>query len=171
MNKAIFLDRDGVINYDSPDYIKSPEEFHFIPGSIEAIVKLNQAGYQIGIATNQSGLSRGYYDLATLNAIHEKMCHAIESAGGKIHHIEFCPHLPNQNCECRKPKPEMLMRLAQKCEVNLSDVYFVGDKITDMEAAVTSGAKPILIAAENAKNNKSSFNTYVNLKKFVDAII
>jgi D-glycero-D-manno-heptose 1,7-bisphosphate phosphatase len=166
MNKAIFLDRDGVINYDSPHYIKSPDEFHFIPGSIEAIVKLTQAGYLVGIATNQSGLSRGLYDRATLDAIHQRMCHAIEKNGGKIHHIEFCPHLPDTGCECRKPKPGMLINLAKKLGVNLSSVYFVGDKLTDVDAARAAGAKPIFILPSSEKSQED-VPTYGSLQDFV----
>lgn len=168
MTKAIFLDRDGVINYDSVDYIKSPDEFIFIPGSLEAIVKLNKAGYLVGIATNQSGLSRGYYDRVTLDAIHEKMCKAIEKAGGQIHHIEFCPHMPDIGCECRKPKPGMLIKLSKKLDVKLSDVYFVGDKITDIEAARAAGAKPIFISTEKIEKQDEDVLTYASLAEFVD---
>lgn len=171
MNKAVFLDRDGVINYDSPYYIKSPDEFIFIPGSIEAIVKLNQAGYKVGIATNQSGLSRGLYDRATLDAIHQKMCKAIEENGGKIHHIEFCPHLPDAGCECRKPKPGMLISLAKKLEVSLSEVYFVGDKQTDVEAARAAGARPIFIATSMEQNKTEDVQIYSSLSKFADFLI
>ena len=166
MNKAIFLDRDGVINYDSPYYIKSPDEFNFIPGSIDAIVKLNQAGYLVGIATNQSGLSRGLYDIATLDAIHQKMCNTIEENGGKIHHIQFCPHMPDTGCECRKPKPGMLINLAKKLDVQLSEVYFVGDKLTDVDAARAAGAKPIFIFPSSEKSQEL-VPTYTSLQDFV----
>src|SRR3990167_3048175 len=104
----IILDRDGVINFDSPDYIKSPDELIPIPGSIEAIVKLTQAGFPIVVATNQSGVNRGLFSLKVLNDIHQKMISHIVNAGGKIDGIYFCPHTPAENCDCRKPKPGML---------------------------------------------------------------
>jgi D-glycero-D-manno-heptose 1,7-bisphosphate phosphatase len=175
MKKVILLDRDGVINYDSPYYIKSPEEFHFIPGSIEVISKLTKAGYEIGVATNQSGLSRGYYDLDTLEKIHQKMCTEIEKQGGKIKFIEFCPHMPDAGCACRKPQPGMLINLAQKFEVDIGQVYFVGDKMTDVQAAIAAGAKPVFISSQglydleniSCKNLKLSST----LKDFVNTIV
>ncbi len=145
MDKVVLLDRDGVINHDSPNYIKSPDEFHFIPGSLEAIQRLTQAGYKIGVATNQSALSRGYFDLDTLNKIHQKMEMNIEIQGGKIDCIEYCPHLPEQGCNCRKPKPGMLFKLADKMKFNLKDAYFVGDKPSDVEAALAAKVTPIYL--------------------------
>jgi D-glycero-D-manno-heptose 1,7-bisphosphate phosphatase len=142
----ILLDRDGIINQDSSNYIKSVEEFIFLPGSIDALVQLTQAGYRIGIATNQSGIARGFYDELTLAAIHDHMLTQVRAAGGDIEAIEYCPHHPEQACFCRKPNPGMLLALAKRMNCELTDVPFVGDKISDLQAAKTVGAKPILIA-------------------------
>lgn len=146
MNSVVLLDRDGVINQDSYSYIKSVEEFKFLPGSIEAIVRLSQLGYQIGIATNQSGVSRGFYDLATLHAIHEKLLMEVRRAGGTINAIEYCIHMPDAGCFCRKPQPGMLLKLANRFQcASLTGVPFIGDRISDIEAAKKAGATPILV--------------------------
>src|SRR3989344_4486862 len=108
----VILDRDGVVNYESPTYIKSPEEWRALPGSLEAIATLNAAGHKVVVATNQSGIGRGYYSLATLEAIHQKMKEELARAGGCIEGIYFCPHIPEENCECRKPKPGLLLQIA-----------------------------------------------------------
>lgn len=145
MNKIVILDRDGVINQDSFNYIKSVDEFIFLPGSVDAIVALTEAGYRIGIATNQSGVSRGYYDEQTLAAIHEKLLSEVRKAGGEIEAIEYCIHLPEQNCFCRKPKPGLLVALGHKLNSNLEKVPFIGDRVSDIQAAEALGAQPILI--------------------------
>lgn len=147
MTKIVLLDRDGVINHDSFDYIKSVDEFHFIPGSAQAIARLTQEGYRIGIATNQSGIARGLYDEATLAAIHHHMLTHLRSVGGDIAAIVYCPHLPEEKCACRKPKPGMLRTLSTLLSCELNAVPFVGDKETDVQAAEAVGAKPILIAS------------------------
>lgn len=145
MNKIIILDRDGVINQDSFNYIKSVDEFIFLPGSVDAIVALSKAGYRIGVATNQSGVSRGYYDEQTLAAIHEKLLSVVRKAGGEIEAIKYCIHLPEQNCFCRKPNPGLLYALAHKFNSTLEKVPFIGDRISDIKAAESIGAQPILI--------------------------
>lgn len=145
MNQFIFLDRDGVINQDSLHYIKSVQEFVPIPGSIDAIARLSAAGYKIGIATNQSGVSRGHYTEVELKAIHNKLLHLVESAGGEIAAIEYCIHLPDAGCPCRKPQPGMLYALADRLNCSLSEVSFVGDRISDIRAAEAAGAKPVMI--------------------------
>ncbi|HKI75221.1 MAG TPA: HAD-IIIA family hydrolase, partial [Pseudomonadales bacterium] len=109
--KLVILDRDGVINFDSPDYIKSPEEWTPIPGSIEAIARLNQHGYRIFVATNQAGIARGKLTLSDLHAIHQKLLDAVTAAGGAIAGIEYCPHHPDDHCDCRKPAPGMLLAI------------------------------------------------------------
>lgn len=146
-NKWILLDRDGVINKDSPDYIKSEDEFEFLPGALEAIEKLTHADYSIVIITNQSGVGRGLYSQNTLNNIHKKMFSEIEDSGGMIIDIFFCPHHPDDNCECRKPKPGMLLDFAKKYQVDLNKntVYFIGDTQRDVEAAVAANCTPIFI--------------------------
>lgn len=148
MKKVILLDRDGVINRDSFEYIKSPDELIFIPGSIDAIVRLTKAGYQIAVATNQSGIGRGFYDEDMLAKIHQKIIDNVEAAGGKIALIVHCPHCPNDECLCRKPNPGMLQQIAKKLHITLNGVTFIGDRFSDMQAANVVGAKPILIKSQ-----------------------
>lgn len=144
--KLIILDRDGVINHDSLEYIKSPDEWKPIPGSLEAIARLTKLDYTIAVATNQSGIARGLYDEATLGAIHEKMHRYVNQHGGAIDKIWYCPHMPDSGCYCRKPAPGMLESIKKHYALdNLNDVYFIGDRITDIEVAKTVGAKPLLI--------------------------
>lgn len=145
MTKLIILDRDGVINQDSLHYIKSVNEFILLPGSLEAIAKLTEAGYKIAIATNQSGVSRGYYDEKELDAIHQSLIQAVEKAGGSIDHIEYCTHLPEQNCLCRKPKPGMLLSISKHFHLPLTNVPFIGDRVSDVEAALAVGALPLVV--------------------------
>ncbi|MCS5709805.1 D-glycero-beta-D-manno-heptose 1,7-bisphosphate 7-phosphatase [Candidatus Berkiella aquae] len=147
--KLIILDRDGVINEDSPDYIKSVDEWHPIPGSLEAIALLNQFGYTVAVATNQSGLARGFYDETTLNAIHDKMRLSAKTVGGHIDSIFYCPHGPNDHCDCRKPKPGLLQQIAAHYQISLTTVPYVGDSYRDLDAANRAGAVPILVLTGN----------------------
>lgn len=132
--KVVVLDRDGVINHDSDAYIKSSEEWIPIAGSLNAIAKLNHH-YKIAIATNQSGIGRGFYDETILAAMHQKMSSLLAEKSGHIDHIEFCPHHPDDGCDCRKPKPLMLERIAQKFDCDPSEIVFVGDSLSDYESA------------------------------------
>jgi len=145
--KAILLDRDGVINFDSPDYILAPEQWHPIPGSLEAIARLHKAGILVGIVSNQSGLGRGMMNQQIFNEIHAKMMLGIEQAGGFISHVAYCPHGPDEQCACRKPKPGMVMDSLAAME--LSDkperVLLIGDSIRDVEAAFAAGVPAILV--------------------------
>lgn len=143
--KLIILDRDGVINKDSDDYIKNVDEFIPLPGSLEAIARLNQAGYRVAVATNQSGIARGYYDLETLNAMHDKLRRLLNNLGGSIEMIAFCPHGPDDNCTCRKPKPGMYIEIANRMEFYLKDVPVIGDSLRDLQAARAVEALPILV--------------------------
>jgi D-glycero-D-manno-heptose 1,7-bisphosphate phosphatase len=143
--KLIILDRDGVINYDSDQFIKSPEEWKPIPGSLEAIARLNQAGYRVAVATNQSGIGRGLFDMPTLNAIHDKMHKSLAQVGGRVDAIFFCPHTNDTNCECRKPKSGMIEEVAIRFGVSLKGVPAVGDSLRDLEAAGRLGAQPYLV--------------------------
>lgn len=145
MNKIILLDRDGVINQDSLHYIKSVDEFIFLPGSIEAISRLTRAGYRIGVATNQSGVSRGFYDELELAAIHNKLLGEVRAAGGEIEAIEYCIHMPDAGCSCRKPQPGMLHALARRLNTSLENVPFIGDRVSDIEAAEAAGASPMIV--------------------------
>lgn len=142
----IILDRDGVINEDSDEYIKSAEEWLPIPGSLEAIAQFNYAGYEVAIATNQSGIGRGYYDLEALHDMHKKMAVLLEAIGGSVDAIFYCPHVPSARCSCRKPRPDMLLEIARRFKVeSLSGVYFVGDTYNDIETARAAGAVPVLV--------------------------
>jgi D-glycero-D-manno-heptose 1,7-bisphosphate phosphatase len=143
--KLILLDRDGVINHDSDAYIKSPDEWIPIPGSLEAIARLTQAGYRIAVLTNQSGVGRGYYSLATLAAMHEKMHQALLAVGGKIDAIFFCPHTPEAGCHCRKPGTGLFEQAAQHFQVDLQGVPMIGDSLRDIQAAEAMGCKAIRI--------------------------
>lgn len=145
--KLIILDRDGVINKESRDYIKKPEEWLPIPGSLEAIARLAHANYTIVIATNQSGVGRGYYNLAMLEQIHNKMRTEIAKLGGKIDKIYFCPHTPDANCNCRKPKLGLFEQIAHDYAVELNKLQppFVGDSLRDVQVALATGCKFFLV--------------------------
>jgi D-glycero-D-manno-heptose 1,7-bisphosphate phosphatase len=143
--KLVILDRDGVINFDSDQYIKSPEEWRPIPGSLDAIARLTQWGWRVVVATNQSGVGRGLFEMDTLNAIHDKMIRAAAHAGGRIDAIFFCPHTNADKCACRKPKPGMLHEIAQRYNVDLAGVPAIGDSLRDLQAALAVGAQPILV--------------------------
>ena len=152
--KLVILDRDGVINHDSAAYIKSPEEWKPIAGSLEAIALLSQAGYRVLVATNQSGVGRGLFEMATLNAIHDKMHRALGLAGGRIDGIFYCPHAHDAGCNCRKPKPGLLEEIAHRFGVSLEGVPFIGDSLRDLQAAVAVGAQPILVLTGKGKKTR-----------------
>ena len=144
--KLVILDRDGVINYDSSDYIKTPDEWKPIPGSLEAIGRLKRAGYRVAIATNQSGLARGYFDQYTLANIHQKLQQMLmDCSDTQIDLIAWCPHGPDDGCSCRKPAPGLLNQIAEECKVNLKGVWFIGDSLKDLQAAAAVGARPVLV--------------------------
>jgi len=143
--KIIVLDRDGVINHDSDAYIKSTEEWKPIDGSLEAISRLNHSGYTVVIASNQSGLARGHFDIEALSAMHKKMDAMLAKVGGRIDAVFYCPHGPNDACDCRKPKPGMLLEIGQRFNVPLKEVIFIGDSVSDLKAASNAHAKAILV--------------------------
>ena len=143
--KLVILDRDGVINEDSDDYIKSVDEWQPISGSIEAIARLSKAGYTTAVATNQSGVGRGYYSLDTLHAMHAKMNALVEEAGGHIACIRFCPHIPDDHCDCRKPKPGLIRQIEEALNCRAEGAWFVGDTAKDMEVAKACGCTPVLV--------------------------
>lgn len=175
--KLIILDRDGVINYDSDEYIKSEDEWKAIPGSLEAIARLTHDGYRILIASNQSGLARKKFDITALNKIHQKMLNHLSQFGGTIDAIFFCPHGPRQGCECRKPKPGLLNEISSRLRIPLDDIPMIGDSLSDIEAARAVNAKPILVRTGNGQklidDNKvpDSVSIYSNLAAAVDALI
>ena len=145
MTKLIILDRDGVINQDSDDYIKSPEEFVPLPGSLDAIARLKQAGWTVAVATNQSGIGRGYYDEATLAAMHDKLARLLRAKGAAVDYIAWCPHTPDDDCDCRKPKTGLYDRIAEHFHVALEGIPVIGDSFRDLQAALAVGARPILV--------------------------
>lgn len=175
--KLIILDRDGVINQDSDAFIKSPDEWIPIPGSLEAIARLNQAGYRVVVATNQSGIARRLFDMATLNAIHQKMHAATLAAGAEIDTVFYCPHMSDENCDCRKPKPGMLHEIAKRFDVSLKGVPTVGDSLRDLQAGFISGCVPYLVmTGKGEKTQKSGglppgTTIHSNLAAVVDSLL
>ncbi|MFA5984085.1 MAG: D-glycero-beta-D-manno-heptose 1,7-bisphosphate 7-phosphatase [Methylococcaceae bacterium] len=141
----VLIDRDGVINHESDAFIKSPDEWLPIAGSLEAIALFNQHGYQVVVITNQSGIGRGLLDNAMLESIHSKMQKQAAEKNGLISRIYFCPHRPDEQCLCRKPKPGLILRFASDTHADLANTYFIGDSLRDIDAALAAGAKPILV--------------------------
>ena len=143
--KLVILDRDGVINIDSDKFIKRPEEWKPIPGSLEGIARLNQTGFHVVIATNQSGIGRGLFDMTMLNAINEKMIDALAQVGGRLDAIFYCPHASDADCACRKPKPGMFEEIGQRFNAPLRGIPSVGDSLRDLQASAAVGAQPMLV--------------------------
>lgn len=143
--KLVILDRDGTINRASDEFVKSPDEWHPLPGSLEAISRLNHAGFHVVLATNQSGLGRGLFDMAALNAVHSHMVKMVAAAGGRIDAIFYCPHAPDEGCTCRKPAPGLLHQIQERYGIDLHGVPYVGDSLRDMQAAHAAGCAPHLV--------------------------
>jgi D-glycero-D-manno-heptose 1,7-bisphosphate phosphatase len=154
--KLVILDRDGVINFDSDSFIKGPAEWRPIPGSLEAIARLNHAGFHVVLATNQSGVGRGLFEVSTLNAIHDKMHRALAHIGGRIDAIFFCPHAQDAGCSCRKPNPGLFDEIARRFNVDLKGVPSVGDSLRDLEAAAAVGAEPILVLTGKGRKTEEA---------------
>ena len=154
--KLIILDRDGVINVDSDQFIKSPEEWKPIPGALEAIARLNQWGWRVVVASNQSGVGRGLFGMDTLNAINDKMVRSLAQVGGRLDAIFFCPHAADSTCDCRKPKPGLLLQIGERFNVDLAGVPVVGDSLRDLQAAVAAGAKPYLVLTGKGEITRAS---------------
>ncbi len=152
----IILDRDGVINHDSDQFVKSPAEWLPIGGSIAAIAALSKAGYTVAVASNQSGLARGLFDRRALRAMHHKLRKLVAAEGGRVDRIVVCPHGPNDGCNCRKPKPGLLLRLARYYGTELTGVPAIGDSLRDLQAALTVGARPILVRTGNGVDTEMS---------------
>lgn len=175
MTKVIILDRDGVINHDSLHYIKTPDEWLAIESSLQAIATLTRAGFTLAVATNQSGIARGLYDEATLGAIHDKMQKQVKQAGGKIDKIWHCPHMPDSGCSWRKPAPGMLLAIAEHYQIAIEQTYFVGDRVTDIEAALAVNAKPVLVESPMTDfedlNRVSGYQRFSSLADFVEQLI
>jgi D-glycero-D-manno-heptose 1,7-bisphosphate phosphatase len=152
--KLVILDRDGVINVDSDEYIKDADEWHPLPGSLDAIAALTRAGWTVAVATNQSGIARGLFDEYALARIHATMVDAVEDAGGHIELIAFCPHGPDDDCDCRKPKPGLLKRIAAELSLSLDGVPVIGDALRDIQAAEAVGAQAILVLTGKGETTK-----------------
>jgi D-glycero-D-manno-heptose 1,7-bisphosphate phosphatase len=173
----VILDRDGVINFDSDDYIKSPDEWRPIPGSLEAIARLHQAGWRVTVASNQSAVGRGLITESDLDAIHRRMEEAAEAAGGRFDGIFYCPHHPDEGCRCRKPLPGLLQAIAAHFDVSLEHVSVIGDSARDIEAATAAGANPALVLTGNGERTRaelpadSTVPCYADLSAAVDALL
>ena len=175
--KLVVLDRDGVINVDSVHFIKNTNEWVPIPGSLEAIALLNQSGYRVAIATNQSGISRGLFDMVTLNAIHDKMYRALNTLGGRIDAIFYCPHSADDHCDCRKPKPGMMEEIGRRFGMDMKGVPVVGDALRDLQAGAALGMQPMLVRTGKGEETLAAGNlpegtrVFANLAEAVQHII
>lgn len=154
--RLLILDRDGVINEDSPDYVRSVEQWRALPGSIEAIAALSRADFEVVVASNQSGLARGYFSLEDLEAMHEKMCGLVEAAGGRIGGVFYCPHHPDEGCGCRKPRTGLLEAIAREYGVSVAGSFFVGDSTKDVDCALAAGAIPLLVLTGNGRATQAA---------------
>lgn len=171
--KTAIIDRDGVINYDSSAYIKSPDEWKAIPGSLEAIARLNHAGWRVVIATNQSGLARGFFTMDTLNAIHDKMRQQLAAVGGQVNTIFICPHGPDDHCTCRKPLPGLFIDIGKRYDLTLNQCFSVGDSLRDLQAAHAVGCHTALVLTGNGLKTQqqtlpSGTRVYNDLAAVVD---
>ncbi len=177
LSRHIILDRDGVINADSDDFIKSPDEWQPLEGSLEAIARLNQAGFTIGVATNQSGIGRGLFDLPTLNAMHQKMHQMLAKLGAHVDMIAFCPHLPDDGCDCRKPQPGLYQALAERWNISLDGIPVIGDSLRDLEAAREVNASPMLVRTGKGSRTEALLEdghdipVFDNLARAVDYLL
>ncbi len=175
--RLVILDRDGVINKDSEDFITSPEEWKPIPGSVAAIARLYRAGYKVVVATNQSGIGRGLLDMDTLGRIHARMLDSVRKRGGDIDAIFFCPHKPEDVCVCRKPEPGLLNEIADRFKMNLNGVYVVGDSERDIVAARRAMALPALVRTGNGRKTLKESGelngvpVFDDLQAFVTALL
>ncbi|MGH8503978.1 MAG: D-glycero-beta-D-manno-heptose 1,7-bisphosphate 7-phosphatase [Gammaproteobacteria bacterium] len=166
--RVLILDRDGVINYDSPAYIKSPEEWRAIPGSLEAIARFNRAGFRVMIASNQSGLARGMLDARALDAIHAKLGAELASLGGRVEAILYCPHAPDDACDCRKPKPGLFQQIARLPDVKLATALAVGDSLRDLQAAASAGVEAVLVRTGNGEKTLKAGGVPAEVRVFDD---
>lgn len=178
--KLVILDRDGTINEDSDDYVKTPEEWAPLPGTLEAIARLNHAGWHVVIASNQSGLGRGLFDVSTLNAMHAKMHKLLAAAGGRVDAVFYCPHAPDEGCRCRKPEPGLFEQIGERYGLDLHGVPAVGDSARDVLAAVAAGCEPHLVltgkgAAYSGRSLPDNFpletRVHADLGAFADFVI
>jgi D-glycero-D-manno-heptose 1,7-bisphosphate phosphatase len=178
--KLVILDRDGTINVDSDEFIKTPDEWQPLPGALEAIARLNHAGWHVAVASNQSGLGRGLFDVASLNAIHAKMHKMLSAIGGRIDAVFYCPHAPDEGCQCRKPLPGLFEQIGERFGVDLRSVPVVGDTPRDLEAGVAVGCQPHLVLTGKAAGLRGQplpdtypplTRTHLDLSAFADWLV
>lgn len=173
--RLVVLDRDGTINHDSADYIRSTEAWQAIPGSLDAMARLSRAGWTVTIATNQSGLARGYFDRATLDAMHQKLLSQLAALGGHVAHIAVCPHAPDAGCACRKPAPGLLDEIAALVGVPADTAVVIGDSQKDLDMARARGARAVLVRTGNGRATEAALRepteTYDDLAAAVDALL
>lgn len=167
----VLIDRDGVINRDSDQYIKSVAEWQPLPGSLEAIARLTAAGFAVAVVTNQSGVGRGLFSEAALEAIHAAMLEAVAAAGGRIAGIFYCPHRPDAGCDCRKPRPGLLLQAAAVLGCKLAGAPFIGDKWSDVEAARAAGARPILVGAGATAEAAGTVEHFADLAEAAETLV
>lgn len=175
----VILDRDGVINQDSDNYVRSPDEWIPLPGSIEAIARLSQAGLPVTVATNQSGLARGYFDEAALEAMHDKLYELVEAAGGQIDALAFCPHGPDDGCDCRKPAPGLIKALAQAMDMDPAQAIVIGDSLRDLQAGQACGCQLALVRTGKGRKSEAALAdsgldqvaVYNDLREAVEALL
>ncbi|MFW5432285.1 MAG: D-glycero-beta-D-manno-heptose 1,7-bisphosphate 7-phosphatase [Methylophilaceae bacterium] len=160
--KLVILDRDGVINEDYDNFIKNPDEWIPIPGSLEAIALLNKHGFTVAVATNQSGIARGLYSIETLDKIHAKMHQAVEGAGGRIDAVYYCPHVNEDNCDCRKPKSKMAVDIGRQFSIDLNNVPGIGDSLRDLQSFANAGCQPMLVLTGKGKSTLAEGNLPAN---------
>jgi D-glycero-D-manno-heptose 1,7-bisphosphate phosphatase len=177
-NRLVILDRDGVINHDSREFVKSADEWLPLDGSIEAIATLSRAGFVVAVASNQSGLARGLFDTSSLAAMHKKLHDLVAVAGGRVDHIAICPHGPDDGCDCRKPRPGLLHQIGERFDTSLAGAPVVGDSLRDIQAAASVDARPILVRTGNGKRTEdmlppelSSIEVYDDLGAAVTALL
>ncbi len=170
---TLLIDRDGVINRDSADFIRSPADWQALPGSLEAIVRAQRAGFRIIVVSNQSGLARGLFSIADLHAIHRRVQDELERLGGRIDAFFFCPHGPDDGCECRKPLPGLLLSIQRRLGIDLATTAFVGDRLSDASAALSAGARPLLVRTGPAvlDEDDQRFEVFDDLAAAVDALL
>lgn len=170
--RTLLLDRDGVINHDSRDFIRSPADWRPLPGSLEAIARARRAGYRVVVVSNQSGIARGLLGVADLNAIHRTLQQELERRGGRIDAFFFCPHGPDDGCDCRKPGPGLLLALAERLGINLAGAPFIGDRASDADAARSVGARPLLVRSGlDPLPADADVEVYDDLAAAIDALV
>jgi D-glycero-D-manno-heptose 1,7-bisphosphate phosphatase len=174
--RTLLIDRDGVINHDRPDFVRDPDDWLPVPGSLAAIARAQRAGFRIIVISNQSGIGRGLLDIAALNAIHARLIGALASHGARVDAFFFCPHAPEDGCACRKPRAGLLLAVKERLGLDLGDVAFIGDRRSDADAALAAGARPVLVrsgpeALDPAALAAAAIPVYADLAAAVDGLL